>query len=327
LQTQLEAVLFVSDAARTELGEFVKVVADAPVARWMIFHRQEKTTSRQWIAIAKEYLKESSSAPVGSGTNAYFTELNRERPALDVSDFVVYSLNPQVHAFDNRSIVETLPAQAQTLRAAQQFACGKPVIVSPVTLRPRYNADASGAVQMPAFNELPPNVDPRQLSLLGAAWTLASVKHLAQAGAASLTYYETAGWRGVMESEQGSPRPQLFPSRPGCVFPLYHVLADAAEYTGGEVVASYSNKPLIVESLVLQQGNKSTFLLANFTPEVQKVIIKNVAGKVRLLDKSNLQQALQEPEKWRLETRDDFKEQIVLPPYGLARIDKKSSVL
>ena len=42
-------------------------------------------------------------------------------------------------------------------------------------------------------------VDVRQASLLGSAWTATALKHLAEAGAASVTWYETAGWRGIVE--------------------------------------------------------------------------------------------------------------------------------
>ena len=36
-------------------------------------------------------------------------------------DFVNYSINPQVHAFDNLSLAETLSAQAETVKSARNF--------------------------------------------------------------------------------------------------------------------------------------------------------------------------------------------------------------
>jgi hypothetical protein len=157
-------------------------------------------------------------------------------------------------------------------------------------------------VRASAPDELPPNVDARQLSLLGAAWTLASVKHLAQAGAASLTYYETSGWRGVLETEAGSPLPQLFPSRAGAVFPLYHVLADIAEFARGRVLPSRSSEPLQVESLALQRGGKRAVLLANFSAAAQRVRIENFAGGARV---------------------GVLCSSIELPPHGFARVDQE----
>ena len=36
------------------------------------------------------------------------------------------------------------------------------------------------------------------MSLFAAAWTVGSLAGLAEAGVASITYYETVGWRGIM---------------------------------------------------------------------------------------------------------------------------------
>src|SRR3989442_910385 len=92
--------------------------------------------------------------------------------------------------------------------------------------------------------ELPSQVDRRQPSLLAAVWTLVSAKHLAEAGAASVTYFETTGWRGVMETDEGTGLPDRFCSRPGTVFPVYHVLADLCELAGAEVLEAKSSEPL-----------------------------------------------------------------------------------
>ena len=198
-----------------------------PVARWLIFHVGEKVTRPQWVQMARRILAPvSPDIPIGAGTNAYFAELNRERPDLDGLDCVSYSLNPQVHAFDDASLVENLQAQADTVRSAKAFCGDLPIVVSPITLRPRFNPNATGKDAPTAINELPFEVDARQMSLMGAGWTLGSLKALCEAGVHSVTYYETTGWRGLMETEIGSPLPNKFPSAPGEVFPVYHALKD-----------------------------------------------------------------------------------------------------
>jgi hypothetical protein len=70
-------------------------------------------------------------------------------------------------------------------------------------LKPRFNAVATGPEPEPAPGELPKPVDARQMSLFGAAWTLGAIARLAQSEAARLTFYETTGWRGVMETGDG----------------------------------------------------------------------------------------------------------------------------
>src|SRR5207244_12818066 len=136
-----------------------------------------------------------------------------------------YPLNATVHADDDTSVVETAAIHAETVRSARAFSGELPIAVTPVTFNQRFNPVATGPGPEPAPGELPSQVDPRQPSLLGAAWTLASAKHLAEAGAASLTYFETVGWRGVVEADEGSPVPDRFRSLPGMAFPLFHVLA------------------------------------------------------------------------------------------------------
>ena len=116
--------------------------------------------------------------------------------------------------------------------------------------------------------ELPARVDPRQMSLFGAGWTLGAIKHLAEQRAARATFYETTGWLGVMESEAGPPLPERFPSRPGQVFPMYHVFADVNEFRGGEVLPSRSNSPPGRRRAGASPGRSTTrILLANFTPQ------------------------------------------------------------
>jgi hypothetical protein len=77
---------------------------------------------------------------LATGTNAYFAELNRQRPLRDV--IVCYSLNPQVHVFDELSVVETLEAQPATVYSAIEF-CDRYVVISPITLRPTFSPNAS----------------------------------------------------------------------------------------------------------------------------------------------------------------------------------------
>ncbi len=125
-------------------------------------------------------------------------------------DFITYSINPQVHAFDNLSLVETLSAQGETVKSARKFSNNKPISVSPITLKMRFNPNATAPEANMKSDQLPPQVDVRQMSLFGAAWTLGSLKYLCESETHSLTYYETTGWRGVMETELGSHLPEKF---------------------------------------------------------------------------------------------------------------------
>ena len=327
LEVSLEVALFLTDAAAEELRAFAEVVdrVKPPVGAYLIFHKTEASTSAQWVAQARSYL---SDAKVGAGTNAYFTDLNRGRPPVEVLDLVCYSLNPQVHAFDNSSLMETLEAQATTVESTQQFANGLPIAVTPVTLLARFNPNATGPEPEPAPGELPAQVDVRQMSLFGAGWTLGSIKYLSESGASSVTYYETTGWRGVMETAGGSPLPEKFRSLPSTVFPLYHVFADVGEFAGGEVLVSKSSDPLKVEGIVLRKNGKTRTLLANLTSDSQQVRVGDLTGTVRVrhLDETNAQTAMASPEAFRAETGElvqtaEGSLELNLLPYAIAQID------
>ena len=323
----LELALFLTDAAAAELRAFAEVVEQVkpPIGRYLIFHKAEASTSAKWVDLARRYL---TGAKIGAGSNAYFTDLNRGRPPVDALDLVCYSINPQVHAFDNSSLIETLEAQAVTIESTRQFASGLPIAVTPVTLLARFNPNATGPEPEPAPGELPAQVDIRQMSLFGAGWTLGSIKYLSESGALSVTYYETSGWRGVMETATGSPLPEKFRSLPGAVFPLYHVLADVGEFAGGEVLVSKSSDPLKVKGIVLRKNGKTRTLLANLTPDLQKVRVQDLAETVRVrhLDETNAHDAMASPDLFReergelLQTTNGTLE-LNLLPYAVAQID------
>jgi hypothetical protein len=329
LGARLELALFLSDDGEGELRR-LRAALDAPrppIARWLVFHTAEKTTSATWLRLARARLAGyDAAAPFVGGTNAYFTDLNRARPEPHDLDGVAYSVNPQVHAFDNASLAECAATIAATVESARSFSGGRPIHLSPVTLRPRFNPGAAGSAPTPP-GELPPSVDPRQMSLFGACWTLAALKYLAESGVASATLYETTGWRGVMEREGGSPGPR-FPSLPGAVFPLFHLLADVGEFAGGEVVRSQSASPLAVEGLALRKGGAVRILLANMTNEPQRVRLELPFSRaaVRMLDERGALLAMTEPEAFRAAPPTAAQLEngalaLDLLPYAVARLD------
>jgi hypothetical protein len=322
----LEAAVFVTNNnAELELAAVAEGVASRKlrVARWMVFHVDEPSTSKKWVEMARRHLK---GAPVGGGTNMYFTELNRGRPEMAAMDFASYSINPQVHAFDDMSLMENLAPQAETLRTARTFiAAPKQIAVSPVTLRPRFNPQAKVQPETRP-GELPSRVDPRQATLFGAAWTTGSLQHLA--AAASVTYYETHGWAGLMERESGSALPELFRSTKSGVFPLFHVFASIAGYT--MVLPMVSSDSSAIAVLGLRKpgavdGGGTRLVIANLTADVQRVKLAGAisgsaaAGpwKARILDTETLDEAVRKPEAfqsgWDWELRGSRRELSLLP--------------
>ncbi len=247
----LHTALFLSDNAERELAALSAEIAAQPaqVALWLIFHENEPSTSARWVRMA------GAALPVGArlatGTNANFAELNRARPGPAETALPCFSLNPQVHAFDDLSLIENLGAQTAAVASARRFA-PRPVVISPITLRPRFNAVATTA------DALAHEADPRQRSPFGASWTVGSLARLAALdGLHSLTYYETTGPHGLMET--------------GGVFPMYRIFAALADGEG--IVPTRSEEPLSFDGfcIVTREGRRR-WVVANFTPEPRRIL-------------------------------------------------------
>ena len=69
---------------------------------------------------------------------------------------------------------------------------------------------------------MPAAVDPRQRELIAAAWTVGTLANLlGRERVASLTFFETVGWKGVLAGPE--PLPADFGAQPGEIYPVYHV--------------------------------------------------------------------------------------------------------
>ncbi|MCC6894856.1 MAG: hypothetical protein IT321_18700 [Anaerolineae bacterium] len=325
LDLPLELVLLLSDETERELRALAAVLAELNprVAAYTLWHTRELVTSSDLARLARDVL--GADVPIGIGTKANFAELNRAWPDVSAADFVSFTANPQVHAFDNASIAETPAALVAIIETALAHTGGKPIALSPLTLKQQFNPVAIGPEIAPPAGELPSKVDPRQLSLFAAGWTLACLKHLAESGRLHhVSLYETTGWLGVMEVETASQQSQKFPSLTGGVFPIYHALADLGDCVGAQVIPSISSEPLRVEALVLQTANQRRVLLANLTDEAQTVALDGWGGEATLwtLDERDYLQAALSPEEFRQHGGEPFNvHNLSLPPYALACID------
>jgi len=330
--TRLELALFGDEADTQELDDLEAGLDPERVARLVVLHQPtagNRTTPLDYFQLVRASLTRlPPSIPLLGGTDGDFAELNRDRPSHDDFDGLSYAMNPQVHAFDDDSLVETLAIQAATVLTARSFSRGRPVIVSPVTLRQRFNPAATGEASPAAAGSLPPSVDPRQASLFTAGWTLGSIASLAAASAASVTYFETVGWRGIMEATRGPLPSRRFPSRPGMVFPVFHVLADLAGRHGAARLKGVSAAPGQIALLGLVHGARTRALVANLTHAPVEVAVGPLPGKVasvRMLDERTLSEAMFIPSRFRrLSDAAPLRNGVLraaLRPFGYLRID------
>ncbi len=303
LALPLEVALFFGADPAAEADAFAQRCRQeaVPLAALLVLHRDHKATPPGLPAAVVPRLRRAlgDHVPIGGGTDAFFAELNRSRPAAPELDFLGFSVNPQVHATDALSLVENLEAQAFAVETARGFSAGRPVAVGPVTFKRRYNPDATGEQPAMPPGALPWNVDARQPSLFAAAWTLGSLAYLAGSGAARLTYYETAGMRGLLPGTSSPTLPAAFRATPGTVYPVYLLLREVLGFVPVRILPTASSQPLSCAGMVLENGRgKRKLLLTNFTGDVLR-IRNEVAARWtqrKVLDMDTYEQFANNPE-------------------------------
>ncbi|HYN68600.1 MAG TPA: hypothetical protein VEX41_00120, partial [Candidatus Eisenbacteria bacterium] len=290
----LELAVFANEASGEGLADLASQLrsTDVSVARVLVylasggFSSVLGFTPAAVVRLVREHL-EPAVGPVAfaGGTNQNFSDINRDRPSDTAITAICFAVSPTIHAADDASIVENLVGVGEVVRMARSFPGGRPVSVSPITIATRFGPYPGGP---PQAGDLPPSVDVRQASLLGAAWTVGMLKYAAEGGAASVTAYETTGWRGIVETDAGNSMPDRFASRPGDVLPLYHVFVDVGSWKAGRVVAAPSSEPLKVEALAVETPDGARHVLvANVAPEAMDVVVMGLADgpvRVRKLD-------------------------------------------
>jgi len=265
----LSVVLFFEEGYNLEFIEQLISGADH-IAKISVLPKYTHCTDHSLIQRVVPLLRQHfPNARIGGGTDALFTELNRERTPADGLDFLTYSINPQAHATDIRTLIENMVAQADTVNTCREFAAGKEIHVGPVTFRKRKNTMSHLSEGKPAT--VPPDADPRQISLFGAAWLLGSFKYLSESRAEVITYFETCGWRGLFPHEE-QPWPAEFAFPGGAVYPIYLILKELLKYKQCSIVKLVSNDPLTFDGVAfVDKFGKETIILANYSAHDQRV--------------------------------------------------------
>jgi hypothetical protein len=198
LKLKPEVVLHLTDDYKNELEAFVTLCLQnrLVIESVLLLHEDKPATPQNIIDHAPTIKQQLPGVKFGAGTDYNFRELNTNRFNPRGLDFVSYSIQPQEHAFDDKSVMETLEAQKETVLSAKAVYPGLAIHVSPVTLKKRSNPYANGADKSLSI-EL--QADPRQLTAFNSDWTVASIKSMTEAGVTSITYFEATGRLGIMD--------------------------------------------------------------------------------------------------------------------------------
>jgi hypothetical protein len=328
LRLPLQCGLHFGPDAEPELAEFAREleVVRPKVSLWIIYQQGHAMVPPEIIQLARRHLASfGAQILLAAGATPFFTEFNRHRPPADSTALPCYPNTSQVHLKDPVTMIENVADIVETIETAKAIS-PQQVVIAPITLRPWHKVP-KGPDNV-SHGQLPGDVDPRQVSLFAAAWTLAHISRVALSPHVhSATYFETTGWRGIMETENGSPLPAPFFSIPGTVFPIYHVLSEMAGFH--RVCPTHSTHPLQVEGITLLNAqNRKRILVANLLPEEQEIKIKTGTcdAHVKRLNADTAEEAMRAPEAFRAEMGAPAKSvsgkiELLLAPYEIARVD------
>ncbi|WP_307225195.1 hypothetical protein [Microbacterium arborescens] len=243
------------------------------------------------VALLRGALERSGLAvPVVGGVRSHFTELNREQHRLPRGlAGLTFSVTPLFHSRDTEQLVESLAMQRLVATQAVEIGGGVPVHVGPVTLRPHFNDVATTAPPRPAASDLSAGYgthltdadDPRQHAAELAAWTIASAAALAVPGVASLTFFESWGPRGILDSD-------------GTALPVAEAIAALAGLAGGELLSGSSPDGL-VWAIGAEHRGEITVLAANLDPRPRTLTVTTPRSHPTLLSPTLLSPTLLSP--------------------------------
>ena len=286
LNSPLELALFFGDNHKKEAELFFSTYSEyySSIKSVFLFNKGTKATTNELIENIAGLIRQNiPEAKLYAGTNCNFAQLNRSRPKTSLIDGLVFGIHPQEHASDNLTLAENLQAQAYTIESAKQFADGKEIAISPVTIQRRFNANIENFETPTTGKNMPWQIDQRQMSLFGAAWTASSFKYLSESGVSSVTYYEISGERGIMMGQQGSRWPEQFFADKNTFFPMFHILAYISQFADAEIMTSISSNPLKVDSLVIKDKNRLQIILVNLNNSPESVCIPELKKSSRIL--------------------------------------------
>jgi hypothetical protein len=254
---------------------------------------------------------------------SYFTELNRKRPPADLLDFVVHTTCPIVHGCDDRTVMENLEALPHIIRSVAAFIHGKPYQVGPSCIGARDNPYGAAATPNPGNGRVAlAYMDPRQRGLVGAAWNLGYVAHMARGHVDAVCLSAPTGEFGVVYAAMEYAQPWFDQQGQG-VYPIYHVIRGMAAAAGAPRLETTPSDGSRVQSVAWRSGGDTVLWLANLTNEAQVVEIEGLpqsAGRIARLDRDSFATAVSGPDGFVDLSTAAGLDRVELGPYAVVRL-------
>lgn len=231
---------------------------------------------------------------LAGGMFSYFTELNRKRPPLDGMDLVSFTTSALVHAGDDRSATESLEALPHVARSVRAIVGDTPYAVGPSAIGMRDNPYGEKTIDNPeSIRQAMNRNDPRQQSLLGAAWNVGYFAHFAQGGARSIALGGITGPFGLLSTPQNWKQAWFDQNRG--LYPAYHVMRALSSFADANLCEVAIGTPRDVQVIAVKRNNSIEALVANLTGSRQRVDLSGFEGTLTsaILDASTFVAASQ----------------------------------
>jgi hypothetical protein len=261
---------------------------------------------------------------LGGGMLTYFTELNRQRPPLAPIDYITHTLTATVHASDDISVTENLETLPYIIRSTRAIGGDKPYRIGPSAIGMRSNPYGARVMDNRDNGRTTmTRLDPRQRGLLGAAWNVGLVAHLARGGIESVALSAPVGEFGLIYQPMPWPQPWFDEAKPA-VYPAYHVVGGMAAAAGATRLETVSSASRDVECIAYRKDDTTTLWIANLTGEERQVDIQGLAAGeaiIQMLDAATFEQCVKSPEGFAETARRISPHTLILAPYAVTRIE------
>lgn len=191
--------------------------------------------------------------PLGSGSGAFFTELNRGTHWPQTADYLSWTATPTYHGSTDDTLGESAEPLADIMETAFARWPWAQFQIGPMTLGARFNPNGTSA----EARARPASPDARQGQSIAAAWMLGQIAGYAQDRVTSLCFFEARGPRGLM-------------TEAGEITPAGALFAKLALHAGTPLgVLSWPGEPRL-RGLRIGAG---TYALANLHHEARSVLL------------------------------------------------------
>ena len=259
----LEIALALSSDFINELNQFIAMIDtfNVRIKKIILLSRDSLTTDQQLINHATTIKANWPNVKIGAGTDYNFTELNRNRLDGEPLDFISFSIDPQEHATDDRTLIENMEGQKEVVQTALKLYPKKSIHVSPLMFRRRFNPYATDPMAKILTGE--ERTDRRQKTQFGSLFTIGSIKALSEAKVEAITLFQTVGNQGIVSTE-GNP------------YPAYTLLQEILDKPH-HLLGTKSSSPLKLDAILLECQQVKKLIIMNYTNENQTLYFDNLA--------------------------------------------------